>query len=43
MNTGFLESTGPGLGLSSSEEKANLGMASRLTVLRREGLGPRSG
>lgn len=43
MKTGFLGSAGPEPGPSSSEEKANLGMVSKLTVLRRDGLGPRSG
>lgn len=41
MKTGFLVSAGPEPAPSSSEEKANLGM-SKLMVLRRDGLGPRS-
>lgn len=43
MKTGFLGPTGPRLAPSSSDEKANLGIVSRLMVLRRDGLGPRSG
>lgn len=41
MKTGFWGSAGPDPAPSSSEEKANLGM-SKLMVLRRAGLGPRS-
>lgn len=43
MKTGLLGPTGAGLAPSSSDEKANLGIVSRLMVLRRDGLGPRSG
>lgn len=42
MKTGFLGSASPALAPSSSDEKANLGIVSRLMVLRRDGLGPRS-
>ena len=43
MKTGLLGPTGPGPAPSSSDEKANLGIVSRLMVFRRDGLGPRSG
>lgn len=43
MKTGLLGPTGPGPAPSSSDEKANLGIVSRLMVLMRDGLGPRSG
>lgn len=42
MKMGLL-ATGAGPAPSSSDEKANLGIVSRLMVLRRDGLGPRSG
>lgn len=43
MKTGFLGLAGPEPAPSSSDEKANLGIVSKLMVLRRAGLGPRSG
>ena len=43
MKIGLLGPTGPGPAPSSSDEKANLGIVSRLMVYRRDGLGPRSG
>lgn len=42
MKTGFLGSAGPEPAPSSSDEKANLGIVSKLMVLS-DGLGPRSG
>lgn len=43
IKTGLLGPIWAGPAPSSSDEKANLGIVSRLMVLRREGLGPRSG
>lgn len=43
MKTGLLGPTGAGPTPSSSDEKANLGIVSRLMVFRKDGLGPRSG
>lgn len=43
MKTGFLGSAGPEPAPSSSEEKANLGIVSKLMVPWTDGLGPRSG
>lgn len=43
MKMGLLGPAEAGLAPSSSDEKANLGIVSRLIVLKRDGLGPRSG
>lgn len=43
MKMGLFGAAEAGLAPSSSDEKANLGIVSRLMVLKREGLGPRSG
>lgn len=43
MKMGLLGPTEAGLAPSSSDEKANLGIVSRLIVFKSDGLGPRSG
>lgn len=43
MKMGLLGPEEAGLTPSSSDEKANLGIVSRLIVFKRDGLGPRSG
>lgn len=43
MKMGLLGPAEAGLAPSSSDEKANLGIVSRIIVFKRDGLGPRSG